>query len=34
VTDDRFGRAEPQADEIAEAARERVLPHLREGRVR
>jgi len=33
VTDDRFGRAEPQADEIAEAARERVLPHLREGRV-
>ncbi len=33
VTDDRFGRAEPQADAIAEAARERVLPHLREGRV-
>ena len=33
VTDDRFGRAEPQAGAIAEAARERVLPHLREGRV-
>lgn len=33
VTDDRFGRAEPQAEAIAEAARECVLPHLREGRV-
>jgi aspartate kinase len=33
VTDDRFGRAEPQPEAIAEAARERVLPHLREGRV-
>jgi aspartate kinase len=33
VTDDRFGRAEPRAEAIAEAARERVLPHLREGRV-
>lgn len=33
VTDDRFGRAEPQPDAIAEAAREHALPHLREGRV-
>lgn len=33
ITDDRFGRAEPQAEAIAEAARERVLPVLREGRV-
>jgi aspartate kinase len=33
VTDDHFGRAEPQADAIAEAARERFQPLLREGRV-
>ena len=33
VTDDAFGRAEPQPEAIAEAARERVLPLLREGRL-
>jgi aspartate kinase len=33
VTDDRFGRAEPQVEAIAERARERFLPVLREGRV-
>lgn len=33
VTDDRFGRAEPQPEAIAEAARERFQPLLREGRV-
>ena len=33
ITDDTFGRAEPQAEAIAEAARERVLPLLREGRL-
>lgn len=33
ITDDTFGRAEPQPEAIAEAARERVLPLLREGRL-
>jgi aspartate kinase len=33
ITDDQFGRAEPQTDRIADAARERVLPHLREGKI-
>ena len=33
ATDDRFGRAEPQVEAIAERARERFLPILREGRV-
>lgn len=33
VTDDRYGRAEPQVDAIAERARERFQPILREGRV-
>ena len=33
VTDDHFGRAEPQAEAIAESARERFQPLLREGRV-
>jgi hypothetical protein len=33
VTDDHFGRAEPQPEAIAEAARERFQPLLREGRV-
>ncbi len=33
VTDDTFGRAEPQPEAIAAAARDQVLPALREGRV-
>jgi aspartate kinase len=33
ITDDQFTRAEPQIDAIAEAARERLSPILREGRV-
>lgn len=33
VTDDNFMAAEPQLDAIAEAARERVLPRLEEGKV-
>ncbi len=33
ITDDAFGRAEPQHEAIAAAARERVLPLLREGRL-
>ncbi|GJG88522.1 aspartokinase [Gemmatimonadetes bacterium T265] len=33
ITDDAFGRAEPQPEAIAVAARERVLPLLREGRL-
>ena len=33
VTDDHFGRAEPQVEDIAERARERFLPLLRDGRV-
>ncbi len=33
ITDDTFGRAEPQAEAIAESARNRVLPLLREGRL-
>ena len=33
VTDDHFQRAEPQVEAIAEAAREHVLPILRDGRV-
>lgn len=33
VTDDHFGRAEPQPDAIADAAREHVQPLLRDGRV-
>jgi aspartate kinase len=33
VTDDRFMRAEPQAEPIAEASRRLVLPLIREGQV-
>lgn len=33
ITDDDFMKAAPQAEEIAEAARARLLPLLREGRV-
>ncbi|HEY0780418.1 MAG TPA: lysine-sensitive aspartokinase 3, partial [Gemmatirosa sp.] len=33
ITDDAFGRAEPQAEAIAAAARDRILPLLREGRL-
>ena len=33
VTNDAFGRAEPEPDAIAAAARDRVLPLLREGRL-
>ena len=33
ITDDHFGRAEPQPEAIAEAAREQLQPLLREGRV-
>jgi aspartate kinase len=33
ITDDQFTRAEPQPDQIAEAARQYILPLVREGRV-
>ena len=33
ITDDQFTRAEPQTDAIAEAARQHLLPIVREGRV-
>lgn len=33
VTDDQFGRAEPQPDAIAAAARARIAPLVREGKV-
>lgn len=33
ITDDQFMRAEPQPDAIAEAARQHLLPIVREGRV-
>src|SRR5262249_35648558 len=33
ITDDRFTRAEPQPDAIAEACRTNMLPLVREGRV-
>lgn len=32
-TDDRFGKAEPQVDQLAAAAKEHMLPVLRAGRV-
>jgi aspartate kinase len=33
ITDATYGRAEPQADEIASACRERVIPVVRQGKV-
>jgi aspartate kinase len=33
ITDDQFTRAEPQPDEIAEAARQHLLPLARDGKV-
>ncbi|MHB8838944.1 MAG: lysine-sensitive aspartokinase 3 [Gemmatimonadaceae bacterium] len=33
ITDDAFGKARPQPDAIAEAAREQLLPIVRDGRV-
>ncbi len=33
ITDDAFGKARPQTDAIAEAAREQLLPIVRDGRV-
>jgi aspartate kinase len=33
ITDDQFTRAEPQPDAIADAARQHLLPIIREGRV-
>jgi len=33
ITDEQFGRAEPQTEAIADAVREQVLPHVREGRI-